>query len=706
MKTCPRSLVQTALLVFALPWYPAVAAHTLELAQATYRVSDPPTLHAGEPSTAEEGKDRHLRFQIVRNGDRSQPCSVEYRTLADGTASPGVDFVPQTGVLHFAANEQYKEAAVPVLDDGVVEGLPETVRFELFNPSQGVAIGQRVGESFIRDDEVPTTLDVNFRPEVGAASILAVQPDGKILVRGWSPDAFRIGSRWSAMARLHADGSVDREFFVDVDLSEGLANPALVPGGGMIISGVFKLVNGVPRRGLARLRSNGQLDTTFVPADEATAGFLEHGSWPGVVVLRSGRVVLWNPWDSSVGPVALHPDGSIDTEFIRNAMKAFGSRGSLVSIKEHHDGRLLCILQSGFGETVTQSLIALREDGTSDPDFVESSAAFIVGVFPLADGRIAVSYERRGLALEAGLTDRATLSYLTAQGRVKKTVSLPDGYSGVPLLEQDGKVYWAGVRFQGGYRAWIQRMDAEGRWDPDFISPMLVPVDTLSYLNVFASLHQGGLLCWTAPRLSHPLDHSFWESPGLVRILTRDIPASSFAWSPNSVAREGAPVAEVRVHRLGDLSRPAAVNFATRDGRARAGFNYVATQGVLRFEPLESRKTIQVPLINITKFEGAPDFVIELSQPSDPSAVLARPLSVRIYDDEPGILPETFWRRPDGAVQFKMTVASGVSHVIENSSDLRSWRLVDAFAAESPLAMEFEDWPDLMGPWFYRVRRR
>lgn len=70
------------------------------------------------------------------------------------------------------------------------------------------------------------------------------------------------------------------------------------------------------------------------------------------------------------------------------------------------------------------------------------------------------------------------------------------------------------------------------------------------------------------------------------------------------------------------------VNFRTRDGSARAGEDYAATQGVLRFEPGVSTQVIKVTVFEDDLVEIDEDFFVDLVEPV-PSSVLIQKPTVR-----------------------------------------------------------------------------
>ncbi|CAE8638044.1 unnamed protein product, partial [Polarella glacialis] len=100
------------------------------------------------------------------------------------------------------------------------------------------------------------------------------------------------------------------------------------------------------------------------------------------------------------------------------------------------------------------------------------------------------------------------------------------------------------------------------------------------------------------------------------------------------------------VRRTGDLSVPMQVDYKCRDGQAKAGEDFDAVEGTLKFEAGQEELKIAIKIINDTACEDDEDFFVELSNPrgigQDASVVALGSLStarVLIVDDDiPGIL--------------------------------------------------------------------
>ena len=92
---------------------------------------------------------------------------------------------------------------------------------------------------------------------------VAVQADGKVLVRGdFNLVAWPVVSR-PGIARFNANGSVDTNFNPQVSGSSDPCPLLVQPDGKILIGGELTSVNGIPRNGIARLDADGNLDICF-----------------------------------------------------------------------------------------------------------------------------------------------------------------------------------------------------------------------------------------------------------------------------------------------------------------------------------------------------------------------------------------------------------------------------------------------------------
>lgn len=80
---------------------------------------------------------------------------------------------------------------------------------------------------------------------------------------------------------------------------------------------------------------------------------------------------------------------------------------------------------------------------------------------------------------------------------------------------------------------------------------------------------------------------------------------------------------------------PVTVNYATADGTARAGADYVATSGSVTFAPGETRKTIEVHVIGDAVPEAQESFYVRLSNPVQATIADGEGMGTILDDDAP-----------------------------------------------------------------------
>jgi methionine-rich copper-binding protein CopC len=139
------------------------------------------------------------------------------------------------------------------------------------------------------------------------------------------------------------------------------------------------------------------------------------------------------------------------------------------------------------------------------------------------------------------------------------------------------------------------------------------------------------------------------DNQGLGTIISDDSPVIQFSASTYNVAEDGLR-ATVTVNRLGDISKPAAVDYATSDsagltncsvvnGIASSRCDYAVSVGTLRFAANEASKTISIPIVNDVYVEGPESFTITLShqtggEPGSPTIA-----TITINDNDNGGAP-------------------------------------------------------------------
>ena len=93
------------------------------------------------------------------------------------------------------------------------------------------------------------------------------------------------------------------------------------------------------------------------------------------------------------------------------------------------------------------------------------------------------------------------------------------------------------------------------------------------------------------------------------------------------------PAITLRVTKSGTTGRNVSVSYATVDGTARAGSDYIAQSGTITFAPGETEKMIPVVILNDSLSEGDETFTLELSGATDASIAKGSAV-VTIHDND------------------------------------------------------------------------
>lgn len=313
----------------------------------------------------------------------------------------------------------------------------------------------------------------------GNVQCITVQPDGKILVGGWFLMANDVPR--ARLARLNLDGSLDAGFLsgmsgVTAGALTAVYAVALQPDGKILIAGDFRQVNGVARKGVARLLSDGSLDTTF--GDPAVGGIVL-----SLALQPDGKVLLGGNFNSVSGTARIRlarllPDGTLDTGFQQGLS---GADNNVRAIAVQPDGRI--VIGGDFTDVngMTHYKVArLAPDGSIDATFQNPSSIIVPGAVGVssvalqADGKVVLGgsfYYYNGVR---GGPIRGGLARLNSDGTRDTTFDQATGPNNpvdALVLQPDGQVVVGGrfTAFDGTPRINVARVNGgDGALDTTF----------------------------------------------------------------------------------------------------------------------------------------------------------------------------------------------------------------------------------------------
>ena len=351
------------------------------------------------------------------------------------------------------------------------------------------------------------SLDAAFDAGVGADGLvysLAVEPgDGKVLAGGQF--ATVAGAPRTSLAKLNADGSLDPDFHPVIEGEGGaVVSTVLVqPDGQILIGGNFSVVCGLPRRGIARLLPTGALDRSFDPG----LG-LNEGTAHDLALQPDGRILVGGTFTEvgglpRWGLARLRSDGRVDAEFNSSVFLGQGP-GRVYAVSVHPDyGIVVGGAFDRVSSTARAGLARVRFDGSVDSGFdpqggVIGGAAAPFDLLALPGGEVLVT----GDFWYAAGAERTGLARLTPTGFADATfnpgpglVAEGEAFGNMLAVQPDGKILVAGQFEEAGgvRRHCIARFLDDGTLDPTFSSTNAV-LEFAGSVEAIAARPNGDLL--------------------------------------------------------------------------------------------------------------------------------------------------------------------------------------------------------------------
>jgi uncharacterized delta-60 repeat protein len=325
------------------------------------------------------------------------------------------------------------------------------------------------------------SLDDSFNPGSGATGgtlnyngvyCLAVQPDGKVLLGG--EFASINGTNLNRIARLNSDGSVDPSFNPGVGANNTVLSIAVQTNDHTIwIGGSFGTVNGTNRNRIARLNADGSLETIFAPATGANSTVNAIAPLSNGQVLIGGNFTLFN--STARNRIArLNTDGSLDTNFNPGT----GANGIVNDLALLSNGEVLAAGNFITVNGTPRNFIArLDTQGALDSGFNPGGTldAVVNSMARQPDGKLIIG----GTFTNINQISRRHVARLNADGSLDGSFDPGSGVdSGNAIvnavaLQSDGKVLLAGTftSVDGVARNGLARLNDNGGLDSGY-NPM------------------------------------------------------------------------------------------------------------------------------------------------------------------------------------------------------------------------------------------
>jgi len=314
-----------------------------------------------------------------------------------------------------------------------------------------------------------------------------IQPDGKIIVGG--SFYFNNNGTWTQnITRLNPDGSIDGNFKSGIGANDAIRASLLLPDGKIIIAGEFYNYNGYHIIRIARLNSDGTLDTSFNPGLSTNDDILNISVQPDGKIIIGGYLYTYN--GIPIKRMArINTDGSLDTSFNLGIIPGNWIQNSIVQ----PDGKIL-IFTDSINYNSQYQVARLNADGSLDTTFTmtKTNTPVIASANLQPDGKIIIA----GVFTSVNGVPKNSVARLNSDGSVDTSFNnnlniTYTGTNGVLLgpimntisVQTDGKIIIGGLfnNINGTFFQNIARLDQNGNIDLTFI-----PTEDYSNMNDYS----------------------------------------------------------------------------------------------------------------------------------------------------------------------------------------------------------------------------
>jgi len=577
---------------------------------------------------------------VTRTGSGLGAAAVNY-TTANGSAMAGTNYVATNGVLNFAQGQVTRSFNVSILNDGKTNPPPSGFYFTaaLTGASAGAVLGSPTNVPVrILDaqsyNQPPGVLDTAFDSNTGMNNnvlALALQSDGQI-VAGGNFTLVNSSSR-NRVARLNLDGSLDTSFLNGLAGADGAVN-ALVSqtDDRVVIGGAFATIDGTLRNHIARLMTDGSVDTTFNPgagADNSVFALAETFINGSREIYVGGAFSTFNG-NSYPGLVRLYNSGTVDTAFAPGS----GANGTVYAVAAYPTNSIYNAGQvlvggafTNFNSSIVGNLVRLNSDGSVDTNFAVNvgANAAVRAITIQPDGSVLIG----GDFTNVNNVAVNHIARLNPDGSLDLTfiTKLAGGINGTVAaiaLQSDNRIVVGGqfTQANGVTRNNLTRLLPTGAVDPtiNFGAGANGAVNAVVVQPADAMLVIGGAFT----------QYNGQSREYLARIYGGSVIGSGafeFTTASYQIA-ENAGFAIITVTRTGGTSGTNTdgtgvvnVNFTTTNGTAVAGVNYSTVNTTIAFPAGEVFETVFVPVAD--DLVVTPDLTVKLalSNPTVPAGL-------------------------------------------------------------------------------------
>lgn len=349
-----------------------------------------------------------------------------------------------------------------------------------FNQLNGVATGGLI--KFHPDGSRDTSF--HFAANYVEVTAVGVLSDGHLIVAAHHEE--KSGRKSYEILRLTANGSIDNSFNAGTGADDLVNSITVQPNGKILVGGFFTSFSAAARPYLLRLNPTGTIDTTFrVISLAAETKLFQVGIWANIVVQADGKILIGGSFETvngmsinnqqAVGLARLASDGSLDSTFVPSgySVRHYNTEPP-ADIYQFYPIRALAldakqqILAAGRFNSATD-IVRLTSSGALQQRFSASDQNRASGTqirafsFRPNGDIIGAGYSLYRFKPDGTLVAGYDQHVFTGFGN---NPASPVGYASSVAVQSNGKILVAGPRYvDRRLRSGVARFEADGKLD-------------------------------------------------------------------------------------------------------------------------------------------------------------------------------------------------------------------------------------------------
>ena len=432
-----------------------------------------------ETPVIEPSYDLVIKGQLVTITDATRGATIYY-TEGDGSqAEPD----PTTGTLYDPLRpiiDLSKTIKAKAYKNGYIDSDTATMsyfvstifaagRFDEYLGAISPTNNKHISKLYSDDGSLDPSFTSGTGTIIDDIRAIAIQPSDQKIIIGGDFSTYN-GTARNFIARVNTDGSLDTFFNPGTGADGNIMAMALQSDEKIIIGGALKFYDGTARNHIARVNTDGSLDTSFNPGMGASNSVLAVAIQPDRKILIGGSFMSYNGTARNFIARVNTDDGSLDTSFD----SSIGVDKDVYAIAIQSDRKILIGgAFKHYGTTSRNYIARLNADGSLDTSFDSHIGAdnYVRAIAIQSDGKVLIggnfiSYNGWPCHHIARLNTDGSLDMgFDSSGGADATVY-------AVAIHSDGRVLIGGAftTYNGIVRNHIARLNTDGSLDNGFLN--------------------------------------------------------------------------------------------------------------------------------------------------------------------------------------------------------------------------------------------